>query len=356
MVDVNPAGARQGEAVVEAPPGAREDAAVGAHADVPTIADQHTVTRVAAVTLDRTGSSDSQRPADAAGAITGRDYVKKIFQVPFGLPDIDRSLLRELVENLVEGTRLTAPQRHELTGRILRHLNFFSDEAGVNPREVKRLINAYTLQTKLLSLRLGKVDRDSILALQVMAFRLDWERIWRRFEADPDGFMAQFERSLRAAGRTGTVWVHGEPLPPRFVTYLTRGPARRLRSNKRLRAYLSSSQTSHSADPKVLNAQIGVDEIKRRVSRVDENTNREQLSVALHEKLDRLKSSIPSSPWGRQLVPLISQLEKDASTLAGATDGEPPPIDEWAQEFRARLARLDNELSDVRDRYSLRPS
>jgi hypothetical protein len=68
---------------------------------------------------DRTGSSDSQRPADAAGAITGRDYIKKIFQVPFGLPDIDRSLLRELVENLVEGTRLTAPQRHELTGRIL---------------------------------------------------------------------------------------------------------------------------------------------------------------------------------------------------------------------------------------------
>jgi hypothetical protein len=306
----------------------------------------------------RAGSPDSERRPDAAGTITGRDYVKKIFQVPFGMPEIDRSMLRELVETLVRGTSLAAPQRHELTGRILRHLNYFSDEVGVNPREVKRLINAYTLQSKLLSLRLGEIDRDSILALQVMAFRPDWERIWRRFEADPDGFMAQFERSLGAAGTTGTVWVHGEPLPPRFVNYVARGPAKPLRSNSRLKAYLSSSQASHSADPKVLNAQVGVDEIKRLVRRVDENTNREQLSVALHGKFDPLKSSVMRTPWGKTLLPLIERLEEDASELAGGgtTGGEPPPINDWAQEFRARLARLDNDLRDLRDRYSLRPS
>ena len=48
MVDVNPAGAGQVEAVVEAPPGARGDAAIGAHLDVSSISDQHAVTGVAA--------------------------------------------------------------------------------------------------------------------------------------------------------------------------------------------------------------------------------------------------------------------------------------------------------------------
>lgn len=69
----------------------------------------------------RGGPADT--PASAGGGtITGRDYVKKIFQVPFGLPAIDRSLLAELVEHLVEGTTLAAPQRRDLMGRILDHL------------------------------------------------------------------------------------------------------------------------------------------------------------------------------------------------------------------------------------------
>ena len=305
----------------------------------------------------RAGSSDAQRRASDAGTITGRDYVKKIFQVPFGLPAIDRSLLGQLVEHLVEATSLAAPQRRDFKGRILNHLSYFSDETGVNPREVKRLINAYTLQSKLLSLRLGQVDPDSILALQIMAFRPDWERIWRRLEADPEGFMERLEQGLENAGETDTVWVHGEPLPPRFVDYVSKGPAKPLRANKTLTAYLSSSQASHSSDPEILKAQAGVDAIKRLVRRVDETTNRAQLSIAIHEKLDPLKSSLLSTTWGRSFLGLISRLETDASELTAVDPGvEPPPINEWARGFLARLDRLDNDLRVLRERYSLRPS
>jgi hypothetical protein len=301
--------------------------------------------------------SPARGPGNGTGTITGRDYVKKIFQVPFGLPPIDRSLLGQLVDQLIEGTTLATAQQRELKGQILKHLAYFSDETGVNPREVKRLINAYTLQSKLLSLRLGEVDRDSILALQIMAFRPDWERIWRRLEADPDGFMDRLERELANAQQTDIVWVDGEPLPPRFVNYVSEGPAKPLRKNNRLTAYLSSSQASHSSDPKILKAQADADAIKRLVRGVDENTNREQLSIAIHEKLDPLKSSILSTPWGSRLVGLISRLEADATALAAVDpDAVPPPIDEWTQGFRARLDRLDNDLRDMRERYSLRPS
>lgn len=222
---------------------------------------------------------------------------------------------------------------------------------------MKRLINAYTLQSKLLSLRLGEVDRDSILALQIMAFRPDWERIWRRLEADPDGFMSRLEEGLGRADRSDTVWVDGEPLPPRFVDYVSKGPAKPLRTNTMLAAYVSSSQGSHSSDPEILKAQAGVDALKRLVRRVDETTNRAQLSVALHEKLDPLKSTVVSTTWGKRLDGLISRLDADASELAGVgTQVDPPPLDEWAQAFRARLDRLDNDLRDLRERYSLRPA
>jgi hypothetical protein len=278
--------------------------------------------------------------------------------VPFGLPPIDRSLLGQLIDQLIEGTRLEPPQRRELKGRILGHLAYFSDETGVNPREVKRQINAYTLQSKLLSLRLGAVDRDSILALQIMAFRPDWERIWRRLEADPDGFMDRLEQGLVDARETDIVWVDGEPLPPRFVDYVgDEGPAKSLRTNRRLTAYLSSSQASHSSDPKILKAQADADAIRRLVGRVNEETNRAQLSIAIHEKLDPLKSSILSTPWGSRLLGLISRLETDATALAAVEpDVDPPPIDEWTRGFRARLDRLENDLRDMRERYSLRPS
>ncbi len=317
--------------------------------------DRPTAEAVATEDEDRAGSSAAQHPLSGAGVITGRDYVKKIFQVPFGLPAIDRSLLHQLVEHLVEGSSLASPQRRDLTGRILSHLSYFSDESGVNPREVKRLINAYTLQSKLLSLRLGKVDRDSILALQIMAFRPDWERIWRRLEADPAGFIDRLEQGLENAQQTDTVWVDGEPLPPRFVDYVTKGPAQPVRKTDRLAAYLSSSQASHSSDPQILKAQAGVDAIERLVRRVDEKTNRAQLSIAIHEKLDPLRSTVLQTTWGTTVLGLISRLEADASALAAAQpDVEPPPIDDWVQGFRARLDRLDNDLRDLRERYSLR--
>jgi hypothetical protein len=302
-------------------------------------------------------------PASSAGVIDGRDYIKKIFQVPFGLPPVDRSELEELVSRLVEARKLEAAQRRELTGRILKHLDFFSDESGINPREIKRLINAYTLQAKLMSLKLTKrnrgarVDLDTILAIQVIAFRPDWERIWRRLEADPAGFVGRLNQGLeRTRSQQGdTVWVDGEPLPPRLVDYVTKGPGKHLRQNQQLKAYLSSSQASHSSDPLILQAQAVVDDLRRYTRDVNDNTDRGRLSANLHERLDVLQSTIAkASSWARDVRPLVQRLETDASDLAAmGPDGPLTPIDDWTNGFRARLDRLDNDLRELRDRYSL---
>jgi len=304
-----------------------------------------------------------QPAAPNTGVITGRDYIKKIFQVPFGLPPVDRGELDDLVSRLVGARGIYAVQKRDLSGRILRHLNFFTDESGVNPREIKRLINAYTLQAKLMSLKLSKrragakVDLDTILALQVIAFRPDWERIWRRLEADPDGFVNRLNQGL-ARGRTqrgDTVWVDGEPLPPRLVDYLQKGPGKPLLKNRELKAYLSSSQASHSSDPLILQAQSVVDDLRRYTGNLNEGTDRARLSADLHERIDALQSTIATARgWGRDVKPLVARLEADASGLVAAGPDAPQlPLDQWTDGFRARLDRLDNDLRDLRDRHSL---
>jgi hypothetical protein len=304
---------------------------------------------------DRDPSDEQRRLSSGGGVITGRDYVKKIFQVPFGLPPVDRSQLDDLVRRLVGARSLPRAQERDLSGRILSHLQYFSDESGINPREIKRLINAYTLQTKLLSLKLGEVDRDSVLALQVMAFRPDWERIWKRLEADPEGFMDRLNQGLKDASAADTVWVEGEPLPPRLVDYIKKGPAKPLLANKKIKAYLSSSQASHSSDPLVLQAQAAVDALTRLLRGINDTTDRANLSASLHGELDALNSAISKVSWGQELKPLFSRLEADATALTQADpDRAPPAITEWSQGFRARLDRLDNDLRELRDRYSLR--
>jgi KAP family P-loop domain len=305
-------------------------------------------------------AGDGLVPAAISGSrpslstITGRDYIKKIFQVPFGLPPVDRSQLGELVSTLVATPRLSSEQRLDLQERIVEHLQYYSDGADINAREVKRLINAYTLQAKLLSLRLNEADLDTILALQVIAFRPDWERIWERLQADPDGFVHRLREGIEARD-AGTVWVDGEPVPPRLVDYLDQGRGKSLLTNPRLAAYLSSSQASHSSEPLILRAQALVDDLRRFVRDVGPETDRGSLSQALRDRLGDWRVLTSGARWAQELQPFVNQLDSDLDALIESRPGGTgvgTGIAEWAGRFKAHLDRLDNDLRSLRDRYS----
>jgi hypothetical protein len=100
------------------------------------------------------GEAAGQRidPAAAAPAATyrsllnGANYVKKIFQVQFSVPRVVEQQLKGYVEFIAEDAKLPPPQRDHLRDVVSRHLPYLAGEGSVNPREVKRLINAYTMQ------------------------------------------------------------------------------------------------------------------------------------------------------------------------------------------------------------------
>jgi hypothetical protein len=92
---------------------------------------------------------------DMPGIASGSDYVKKLFQVPFALPPILPRQLQEYLANIEAGAQFGDAQREDFQDNVRRHLRWLPSEDSFNPREIKRLINSYVLQLKMLSPRLG---------------------------------------------------------------------------------------------------------------------------------------------------------------------------------------------------------
>ena len=125
---------------------------------------------------DRSDASDISMPESAATPVSqrlGREYVKKIFQLPYSLPTMIPQQLDQLLESMYGEVVLNDIQLDDLRTRVRPYLQYVAVDGRVNPREVKRFINAYTLQTLIRP----ELDPDTVLALQTIAFRYDWDGV-----------------------------------------------------------------------------------------------------------------------------------------------------------------------------------
>ena len=103
-----------------------------------------------------------------------RDYVEKIFQVPYRLPPVVAEQLNDLLEAMYSEAKLSALQLQDFRQRVATHLQYVAVRGQVNPREVKRFLNTYTLQM----LVRPQLDRDIVLSLQTLVFRYDWRVLY----------------------------------------------------------------------------------------------------------------------------------------------------------------------------------
>jgi energy-coupling factor transporter ATP-binding protein EcfA2 len=111
----------------------------------------------------------------AAYQIRGADYIKKIFQVPFSVAPVAITQLDEFLSAIYVESQLPPEQTADFQTQVAPHLRYIVDGSGVNPREIKRYLNAYTLGMKIKP----NLDRNVMLALQTIAFRRDWETVRR---------------------------------------------------------------------------------------------------------------------------------------------------------------------------------
>lgn len=114
----------------------------------------------------------------------GREYVKKIFQVPYTLPAVVPEELDRLLESMCREAALGPAQIEDLQTRVRPYLDYVAKDRRVNPREVKRFINTYTLQT----LVRPDLDADTVLALQTLSFPYEWQILYNAILANEASF------------------------------------------------------------------------------------------------------------------------------------------------------------------------
>ena len=129
-------------------------------------------------------TATSDRPDGTSTYISGAEYVKKIFQAQFTVPRVDEVQLAGYIDVMATTAKLPADQIADLRNVVVPVVDNLAGTNRVNPREVKRLVNAYTMQLKMLERKLRgagvKPNAQAVIALQILAFRADWETAYPR--------------------------------------------------------------------------------------------------------------------------------------------------------------------------------
>ena len=145
------------------------------------------------------------------------------------------------------------------------HFKWLQSEDSINPREIKRLINIYTIQLKMLSRRLGEsLNPNVVLALLCMNFRSDWHAFYEQLAADPGFFQTALRDALNEPGQPEAVYLAGTKLPlPTELTEYLRGLASSVLRVEDLQAYVSTAESTWTTDPWVLEARTEVNRLRR---------------------------------------------------------------------------------------------
>lgn len=138
----------------------------------------------------------------------GREYAKKIFQIPYSLPVMLPEQLDNLLPAMYSEAGIDGEQLEDLGMRVRPYLDVIAIQRRVNPREVKRFINSYTLQTLIRP----DLKPEAVLALQTLAFRQDWYHVYNALMAHPN----RFRDALRNHRNEGTEFKELFPDLPEF--------------------------------------------------------------------------------------------------------------------------------------------
>jgi hypothetical protein len=215
-------------------------------------------------------------PTPGGPTISGSEYLKKVFQVPFTLPRIAAAQLSGYLDRTVVNGNLSQDQQEDFDSNVRRHLQYVSGAETINPREIKRLINAYTMQVKMLSARLGAAFEPNVaITIQCMSFRPDWEELYDALIIDPALFQQEVRAALHEPVRD-VIWIASKriSLPLEFIGYVST-IAHPLLDVMDLGAYVSAAEAGRNTDPRLLEGHAIVSRVRQELEatlqEIDEN-------------------------------------------------------------------------------------
>jgi hypothetical protein len=258
-----------------------------------------------------------------------------------------------------------ADQVIDFNTNVRPHLDFVFGDNTVNPREVKRLINTYVLQMKMLAPRLQEaLDPNVVLALQCLSVREDWGELYNHLAADPLLFQETIERQLKDHRRPEpptSVWMPGVKvaLPSEVVDYLL-GPGAPLLKTPDLWSYVLAAESTYSSDPSILDAQSLLSQIRRSVEELPTSED-PKLPIQINSRLSRMLKIVDR--WRKTDPKLRTNIEAVIEQINKLTAvAEEPGVQpaRWAiatqeaiEQINTPIEELDRRLRDLRRRANI---
>jgi hypothetical protein len=298
---------------------------------------------------------------DQKGPPSGTEFVKKLFQVHFVVPRFGERQLMEYLDDIADCDYFSAPQRADFVANVRPHFTFLKGVEKANPREIKRLINSYTVQLKTLSLRLGSLDPNVVLGLLCMNFHPDWELLFKQLAADPRYFQETAADVLADAESPSSVWLAGQKygLPDSLVAYL-RGPAAAVLDEPDLHAYVSAIESTWTTEAWVLEARTIVSRLRRAEEKFASAVYQAADLPNIARDIDDLYSTVSArrEPAGRmgdrreQLDDALVKLMEVAHEMPAAVEENAMFAGRWADEAVPLLKTVDDILLEYHRYYS----
>jgi hypothetical protein len=285
------------------------------------------------------------------------EYPKKIFQVPYTLPAMVPAQLDDLLRWMADYGQLGEIQREDLKIRVRNFLRYVATEGRINPREVKRYINAYTLHRMIRP----DLEPDTMLALQTFDFRRDWEQVYEDVVlAEPDVFVEVLGR-FRAGDNHAfeDLWPEIGVLPLELAEFLRSDEASALAGAHDVERYVSLLETTRSSHTWVKEAMHDVGLLRRHMRQIrpplqfGDDAARDK-AVHLKDILGRLASYQSGIEAGtlagplEKMMGLLSQLAPSGTTDGALEETTPEQLEEWRQKAMAETNYLQQELSLIR--------
>jgi energy-coupling factor transporter ATP-binding protein EcfA2 len=285
-------------------------------------------------------------PGDEA-KLSSADYIRKIFQLQFAVPPVRTTELREFLDTVVTNGSLSQAQIADIQQNVRQHLAFLTDDDILNMREIKRLINGYSLQLKILSSRLRhELNPNIVLGLQCMSFRADWREFYDELTADPRAFEAMLRGAIsEEGGPEPAVWLSRKLiLPPRLVEYL-QSVARPLLYAADLEPYLSVAESIRVTDPSVLEARIALGRLRQATEELSAGgSERAEVVTKIMSYLRNLMANVSRISLGTRsgLSQTLSQLDGLSNDLK-----RPDITEEFASDWIRRATQRYDELDST---------
>ena len=290
--------------------------------------------------------------------VRGADYIKKIFQIPFQLRPVAVAQVDQFLDAMIRENQVAEAQRKDLAEVLRAHLPYLVTDSGLNPREVKRYINSYTLLRKIAP----ELDRHIVATLQTTAFRRDWEPIHAWIHLWRQAFIGALKD--RVEGNQPTALGDLDPgmkeISKRFLEYVSKGkPGNALLHVAEIEPYIYSGEAirpvATAAAVALIRklAQLKVDlRLLMEIHPGDKPADFQNLFAAIAAKLAAAKAEVDrlDQPYATTSVTAkLNELKDNLQQVHRQAQTKNPrvPPDEWLEDNEKLLEKAIEPLRDL---------